>query len=209
MKSLRTMKSTMYGTDLTYNQRGDFIIVEYNGDLTVAIAAKSFIPIKYVDIIGLSLGVFGVVGMLGSLAGMFMFAGSSWVGVSLSVTVLIALIILVIIIFGARILPGSLLQPKNRYYEVGSVYFEAPYESTNVEIEMLKLLENDDVRDDFIKLLAAVEEKDIPLDMSRSMYKNMKEVAFVDKNVSRLELESIAKQYELQAGAIREINNLS
>ena len=138
-----------------------------------------------------------------------MFAGSSWVGVSLSVTVLIALIILVIIIFGARILPGSLLQPKNRYYEVGSVYFEAPYESTNVEIEMLKLLENDDVRDDFIKLLAAVEEKDIPLDMSRSMYKNMKEVAFVDKNVSRLELESIAKQYELQAGAIREINNLS
>lgn len=208
MPSLPTIKSAMYDTHLTYNSRGDFIAKEYNGDLTVAIPAKHSIHIKHVDVIGLTLTVLTIMGILGAFIGIIMFAGNSWIGVGSSIAVLLVLLTFIAILLGTGVAPGSLLQPKNRYYDVGSYYFEKPGDNKRVENDMLEVLDNDDVRDDFIKLLAAVEDKNIEFNTARDLYANMKEVAFADKKVSRLELENIAKQYEFQANAIREISNI-
>lgn len=74
--------------------------------------------------------------------------------------------------------------------------------------EFLEMLDNDFVRDDFIQLLEAVENKNISPEKSKEIYNHMKKVGLTDKKIIEKSMDNMLDKYKTHAEIISEIENI-
>ena len=101
--------------------------------------------------------------------------------------------------------------------KVSPKYFSTWYYSHNsnkyvwkeeYQKEFLEMLDNDFVRDDFIQLLEAVENKDVSPEKSKEIYNHMKKVGLTDKKIIEKSMDNMLDKYKTHAEIISEIENI-
>lgn len=73
---------------------------------------------------------------------------------------------------------------------------------------ILTVLDNDATRDDFLTLLKAMNNRTITREQSREIYKNIRDVSLVERNVEQNAVNSIAEKYAAQADVFKEITSM-
>lgn len=198
--------SKMYGNGLAYNKRGDFVLYDGFGSFSLYIPAKNSIHVKYLDAVGFALYAISVIAGVVSLLGIFTYDSHAeflaYVGILGFVSIIGA------IVFGFNISPGSILQPRKKRFRINRSQFPTKYVGT-VEGVMLEMLENDDIRNDLIELITVVSNDYVDAYTLSQLYSDMQEVAFVDKNVARMNIDNMDDKYRCQADGIRDVSRIS
>lgn len=73
---------------------------------------------------------------------------------------------------------------------------------------ILTVLDNDATRDDFLTLLKAMNNRTITREQSREIYKNIRDVSLVERNVEQNAVNSIAEKYAAQSDVFKEITSM-
>lgn len=200
------IESKMYGNGLLYNKRGDFVLYDGLDSFSLYIPAKNSIHVKYLDAVGFALSAIFVIAGIVSILGIFTYDSHAeflaYVGILGFISIIGA------IVFGFKTSPGSILQPRKKRFRINRSQFPTKYVGT-VEEVMLEMLENDDIRNDLIELITVVSNDYVDADTLSQLYSDMQEVAFVDKNVARMNIDNMADKYRCQADGIRDVSRIA
>ena len=106
---------------------------------------------------------------------------------------------------GKRIAISPKYFSSKNYYEVQNI---KEWEKQH-QTEFLDLLDNELIRDDFIKLLNNVEKDNVSPKKSKELYKYMKEVGLTERDAHEKEINDMIEKYQYYADAINDIKHIS
>ena len=106
---------------------------------------------------------------------------------------------------GKRIAISPKYFSSKNYYEVQNI---KEWEKQH-QTEFLDLLDNELIRDVFIKLLNNVEKDNVSPKKSKELYKYMKEVGLTEKDAHEKEINDMIEKYQYYADAINDIKHIS
>lgn len=197
------------------NARGDIVIMPISifkdEDMTITIPNNTMAKITNANAAFYSakvaLPIIAVAGLISSAV------------LESGVILAVSLVLLVLSIFFivAVASPMQIASIGAKTIKVSPKYFSAWYfshrPSTYVwkeehQKEFLEMLDNDFVRDDFIRLLEAVENKNISPEKSKEIYNHMKKVGLTDKKIIEKSMDNMLDKYKTHAEIIREIENI-
>ena len=92
-------------------------------------------------------------------------------------------------------------------YEVKGTYFNTDGWARETEPNIMSLLDDPTIRDDFISMLDAIENFSINKEDSRKIYQNMKKVSLAEKKIEEKKMQDLMEKYKLRSEILDDINS--